>query len=67
MRHPIYSGLTARVGTSLAYPLAAVPCAFMIAYLLFSALREERDMEKRFPEAYPEYKKHSKMLVPFLI
>jgi protein-S-isoprenylcysteine O-methyltransferase Ste14 len=68
VRHPIYTGLTAMlIGTSLVYPLAAIPCALMIAYTVFSALREERDMEARFPEAYPEYKKRSKMLVPFLI
>lgn len=67
VRHPIYTGLTAMlIGTSLAYPLAALPCAFVIAYSVFSAFQEERDMEKRFPEAYPEYKKRSKMLVPFL-
>jgi protein-S-isoprenylcysteine O-methyltransferase Ste14 len=68
VRHPIYAGLTAMlIGTSLVYPLAAIPCALMIAYSVFSALREERDMEKRFPEAYPGYKNRSKMLVPFLI
>ena len=68
VRHPIYTGLSAMlIGTSLAYPLAALPCALMIAYSVVSALREERDMEKQFPEAYPEYKKRSKMLVPFLL
>lgn len=68
VRHPIYTGLTAMlIGTSLVYPLAALPCALMVAYSVFSALREERDMERRFPKAYPEYKKRSKMLVPFLI
>jgi protein-S-isoprenylcysteine O-methyltransferase Ste14 len=68
VRHPIYTGLSAMlIGTSLAYPLAALPCVLMIAYSVVSALREERDMEKQFPEAYPEYKKHSKMLVPFLL
>lgn len=68
VRHPIYTGLTAMfIGTSLVYPLAALPSAFAIAYSVFSALREERDMAKRFPEAYREYKKRSKMLVPFLL
>ena len=68
VRHPIYTGLTAMlIGTSLVNPIAALPCGLIVAYSVFSALREERDMEKRFPEAYPEYKKHSKMFVPFLI
>jgi protein-S-isoprenylcysteine O-methyltransferase Ste14 len=68
VRHPIYTGLSAMlIGTTLVYPLAAFSCVLMIAYSVFSALREERDMEKRFPEAYPGYKKRSKMIVPFLI
>jgi len=55
------------IGTSLAYPLGIVWCAIMIPYMLFSARREERDMETRFPDTYPGYKAHSKMLVPFVI
>jgi protein-S-isoprenylcysteine O-methyltransferase Ste14 len=68
VRHPIYTAVaTMWIGTSLAYPLGVLPTVLLIAYLVFSALREERDMQKRFPEAYPAYKKRSKMLVPFLI
>ena len=68
VRHPIYTGLIAMwLGTLLVYPVSILPCAVIIAYSLFSALREERDMEQRFPEAYPEYRKRSKMLLPFLI
>jgi protein-S-isoprenylcysteine O-methyltransferase Ste14 len=68
VRHPIYTGLLAMlIGTSLVYPLAAAPSAILIAYFVFSARREERDMERRFPDAYPAYKKRSKMLVPFLL
>jgi protein-S-isoprenylcysteine O-methyltransferase Ste14 len=29
--------------------------------------REERYMTELFPDAYPEYKRHSKMLIPFLL
>lgn len=68
VRHPIYTGLIAMwLGTLLVYPLSMLLCAAIIAYSLFSAFREEHDMEQRFPEAYPEYKKRSKMLLPFLI
>ena len=68
VRHPIYTGLIAMwIGTSLSYPLTAIPGAFIIVYTVFSAVREERDMEQRFPEAYPAYKQRSKMLLPFLI
>ena len=68
VRHPIYTGvLTMFIGTSFVYPLATVSCAIIFAYFVFSARREERDMERQFPETYPAYKKRSKMLVPFLL
>lgn len=68
VRHPIYTGLDAMwIGTSLVYAFAVLPCVLVIGYTVFSALREEHHMQKRFPEAYPEYKKRSKMLVPFLV
>lgn len=68
VRHPIYTGLGAMmIGTALVHPFAALPCACWVAYSVFSALREERDMEQRFPGVYAEYKKRSKMLVPFLL
>ena len=67
VRHPIYTGLSAMlIGTSLAYPVAALPCLITIAYSAFAARREERDMEQRFPEKYPDYKRHSKFIVPFV-
>ena len=55
VRHPIYTGLSViLIGTALVYPFAvALPCALMIAYSVFSARREERDMEQRFPEHVP--------------
>ena len=55
------------IGTALVHPLAAAPCLGLVAYSAFAARREERDMEQRFPDAYPEYKRHSKFLVPFLL
>ena len=68
VRHPIYTGVIAMwIGTALVYPLATPACAAVTIYAFFSALREERDMEQRFPESYPEYRKRSKMLLPFLI
>ena len=68
VRHPIYTGiLFMLVGTSLLYPLAAAPSAAFIAYFVYSARREEGDMERQFPDAYPAYKRRSKMLIPFLV
>jgi protein-S-isoprenylcysteine O-methyltransferase Ste14 len=66
VRHPIYSGIIlALIGTTIAvsvYWLAAV--VFAGAYFSFSAVREERYMAERFPNAYPEYKRSTKMLIP---
>jgi protein-S-isoprenylcysteine O-methyltransferase Ste14 len=68
VRHPIYTGiLFMLVGTSLVYWLAAGPSAAFIAYFVYSARREESDMERQFPETYPPYKLRSKMLIPFLV
>jgi protein-S-isoprenylcysteine O-methyltransferase Ste14 len=68
VRHPIYTGILAMfIGTSLVYPPVAVPSVIMLGYILFSARREERDMQRQFPDAYPAYKKRSKMLVPFVL
>jgi len=69
VRLPIYSGIIlALIGTTIAvsvYWLAAV--VFAGAYFFFSATREERYMAERFPSAYPEYKRSTKMLIPHII
>jgi protein-S-isoprenylcysteine O-methyltransferase Ste14 len=68
VRHPIYTGLSAMfVGTALAYPLTALPCAIVIAYSLYGAKREEHDMEQRFGDKYRDYRQRSKFILPFLI
>jgi protein-S-isoprenylcysteine O-methyltransferase Ste14 len=48
------------------FPLAAAPSAIFIAYFVFSARREERDMGRKFPDTYAAYKQRSKMLIPFV-
>jgi protein-S-isoprenylcysteine O-methyltransferase Ste14 len=35
-------------------------------YFLYSATVEERYVTGQFPDAYPAYKRSTKMLVPFL-
>jgi protein-S-isoprenylcysteine O-methyltransferase Ste14 len=69
IRHPIYSGIIlAMVGTTLAvswYWLIAV--ALLGGYFIYSAVTEERYMTGIFPEAYPAYKRSSKMLIPFIL
>jgi protein-S-isoprenylcysteine O-methyltransferase Ste14 len=67
VRHPIYTGvLTMMIGTSLVYPVAGIATVIMLAYFVYSARREERDLERLFPDTYAAYKRRSKMLVPFV-
>ncbi len=69
VRHPIYLGiLVAGVGTAVAlsWPwLTAVALAGI--YFVYSAVVEERYMTAQFPDTYPEYKRSSKMFVPFVV
>ena len=68
VRHPIYSGvLVAGVGTALAlsgFWLVAVGLAGI--YFVYSATVEERYLTREFPDAYPAYKRATKMLVPLV-
>ncbi len=68
IRHPIYSGIIlAMIGTAIAvsvYWLA--PVVLLGAYFVYSAIMEERLMTGLFPGSYPEYKRSTKMLIPFI-
>ena len=69
VRHPIYSGiLAAGLGTAVALSwwwLIAVALAGV--YILYSAQIEERYLTDQFPDDYPDYKRSTKMLVPFIL
>lgn len=69
VRHPIYSGiLVAMAGTALAtnlYFLLAFGLA--LAYFAYSATVEERLLSESFPDAYPTYRAHTKMLIPYVL
>ena len=69
IRHPIYTGIIlGLIGTALAVSLfGLIVAAVLAAYFVYSALNEERYMTGLFPDAYPEYKRHSKMLIPFVL
>jgi protein-S-isoprenylcysteine O-methyltransferase Ste14 len=69
VRHPIYSGiLLAMIGTTIAVSLYwVVPAVVLAAYFLYSAIVEERSMARLFPGTYPDYKRSTKMLVPFVL
>jgi protein-S-isoprenylcysteine O-methyltransferase Ste14 len=69
VRHPIYSGIIlAMIGTAIAVSWYWVLAVVLLgAYFVYSATMEERYMAGLFPEAYPAYKRSTKMLVPFVL
>jgi protein-S-isoprenylcysteine O-methyltransferase Ste14 len=69
IRHPIYTGIIlGMAGTALAITLVGlIAVAVLTAFFIHSAVSEERYLTALFPDAYPEYKRHSKMLIPFLL
>lgn len=68
VRHPIYSGiLVAGIGTAIAISwLWLVAVGLAAIYFVYSATVEERYLTQQFPHAYPEYRRSSKMLLPFV-
>jgi protein-S-isoprenylcysteine O-methyltransferase Ste14 len=68
VRHPIYSGvLVAGVGTAVALSwFWLIVVGLVGVYFIYAATVEERFLTEQFPDAYPEYKRSSKMLVPFV-
>ena len=68
VRHPIYSGiLLAGVGTSVALGWGFLVIFGLSAiYFVYAATVEEKFMTEQFPDAYPAYKRSSKMLIPFV-
>ncbi len=69
VRHPIYTGLlTAVLGTALVNNLLGlIVVVVLLAYFYYSGTVEERNLAATFPQAYPEYKSKTKMLIPFLL
>jgi len=68
VRHPIYSGvLVAGVGTAVALSwLWFIAVALAGVYFVYSARVEERYLAEQFPDAYPAYKRSTKMLLPHI-
>jgi protein-S-isoprenylcysteine O-methyltransferase Ste14 len=69
VRHPIYSGIMlAMIGSVLARGLAWLLLLLLcLVYFLFSARTEEKMMRAQFPDAYPAYRRRTKMLIPFVL
>ena len=38
-----------------------------LAYFLSSSSAEEREMARQFPDRYPEYRAHTKKLIPYIV
>jgi protein-S-isoprenylcysteine O-methyltransferase Ste14 len=69
VRHPIYSGLLlAFAGTALVqwFPWVVLVAVFF-AYFIYAATVEERNMLTQFPNQYPAYMQHTKMIIPFVL
>jgi protein-S-isoprenylcysteine O-methyltransferase Ste14 len=68
VRHPIYSGiLVAGAGTAVALSWTLlIAMALAGIYFIYSATVEERYLTEQFPDAYPIYKRSTKMLVPLI-
>lgn len=68
IRHPIYAGIIfAMVGTAIAISVyALIPVAVLGAYFVYSARTEERYLASEFPDCYPQYRRSTKMLIPFV-
>ena len=68
VRHPIYAGiLTAVMGSTLvAGGFWLVLFLVAAPFFVYSAKTEERLMMQQFPETYPDYKKRTYALIPFV-
>ncbi|MGH8298897.1 MAG: methyltransferase family protein [Steroidobacteraceae bacterium] len=68
VRHPIYTGLLlALIGSILAVGLLWLFLFIIVlGYFLISARTEEKMMLAQFPDAYPAYRRRTKMLIPFV-
>ncbi len=69
VRHPIYSGLMlAGLGTVLALGMQWLPAMVLVGvFFVLSARTEEKMLSEQFPDAYPPYRRRTKMLIPFVL
>jgi protein-S-isoprenylcysteine O-methyltransferase Ste14 len=68
VRHPIYGGvLVAMLGSALVSIWWIAPLVLFGAYFVWSAKTEENIMTAQFPQLYADYKKRTKMFIPFVV
>lgn len=67
VRHPIYTGMiVAALGTAFVIPVWFAIFAAITAMFIWRVRVEEDLMTKQFPNHYPEYKKHTWALIPYV-
>jgi protein-S-isoprenylcysteine O-methyltransferase Ste14 len=68
VRHPIYSGiLVAGFGSAVALSWWLTFVVVLAGiYFIYGATVEEKFLTEQFPDAYPKYKRSTKMLVPYI-
>ena len=67
VRHPIYTGIiVAALGTGFAIPVWFLIFFIMTIVFVWRVKVEEALMTKQFPNQYPEYKKRTWALIPFI-
>lgn len=68
VRHPMYAGglLAATASAVVAGGGFVFLAALLAAIFLWRVRAEDQLMEEQFPNAYPEYKKRTKALIPFV-
>jgi len=68
VRHPIYTGLIfAALGTAIAQGLYwSIVFIVFLVYFTYSAVHEEKYLTAQFGNKYLDYKRRSKMLIPFI-
>jgi protein-S-isoprenylcysteine O-methyltransferase Ste14 len=68
VRHPIYAGLMlAMIGSAFTLSLLwLIGLPLYFTYFIFAARSEEKTMLAQFPDAYPVYRRRTKMLIPFV-
>jgi protein-S-isoprenylcysteine O-methyltransferase Ste14 len=70
VRHPIYSGLLLMgLASAVAYDETYGFAILVIAIVVFvpKMMLEEKLMTQQFPDQYPQYRKHVKAIIPFVL
>jgi protein-S-isoprenylcysteine O-methyltransferase Ste14 len=69
VRHPIYAAvLTMALGVALSYGTLGACIGYLVIFLaiLFKLRDEESLLSEHFPVDYPQYKEHTRMILPFV-